>query len=118
MTTSVATGRLSAFTNEPITDFTLPTNRAAAEAALARVRAEMGQNYELWIAGASHKTGDLLTSVNPSKSSGSGGQASQGHARACYLSHRGRPRVLPRMELLRPGRTPHRTRRPRRLDHS
>src|SRR5271165_4419896 len=69
MTTSAATGRLSAFANEPVTDFSLPANRAAAEAALARVRAEMGHDYELWIAGAPAKTGDLLTSVNPSKSS-------------------------------------------------
>ena len=68
MTTPAATGRLSAFTNEPVTDFSLPANRAAAEAALARVRAEMGRDYELWIAGAAHKTGDLLVSVNPSKS--------------------------------------------------
>ncbi|HVP00811.1 MAG TPA: L-glutamate gamma-semialdehyde dehydrogenase [Bryobacteraceae bacterium] len=69
MTTSVATGRLSAFSNEPITDFSVPSNRAGADAALARVRAELGLDYELWIAGAAHKTGDLLTSVNPSNSS-------------------------------------------------
>src|SRR5271170_849127 len=69
MTTPAATGRLSAFTNEPVTDFSVPATRAAAEAALARVRAEMGRDYELWIAGSAHKTGDLLTSVNPSKTS-------------------------------------------------
>jgi 1-pyrroline-5-carboxylate dehydrogenase len=69
MTTSATTGRLSAFTNEPVTDFSIPANRAAADAALSRVRTELGQNYELWIAGAAHKTGDLLASVNPSKPS-------------------------------------------------
>src|ERR1700693_3317709 len=69
MTNPAATPRLSAFANEPVIDFSLPANRAAAEAALARVSAEMGQNYELWIAGAAHKTGDVLTSVNPSNSS-------------------------------------------------
>ena len=69
MTIPAATGRLSAFTNEPVTDFSIPANRAAAEAALARVRTEMGRDYELWIAGASHKTGDLLSSINPSKTS-------------------------------------------------
>ncbi len=63
MTTPAATGRLSAFTNEVVTDFSIPANRAAAEAALARVRAELGSDYELWIAGAAHKTGDLLASV-------------------------------------------------------
>src|SRR5580692_620734 len=69
MTTPAATGRLSAFTNEPVTDFSNPANRAAAEAALARVRVELGRDYELWIAGSAHKTGDLLSSVNPSKTS-------------------------------------------------
>jgi 1-pyrroline-5-carboxylate dehydrogenase len=69
MTTPATQGRLSAFANEPVTDFSIPANKAAAEAALARVRAELGRDYELWIAGASHRTGDLLTSVNPSKSS-------------------------------------------------
>src|ERR1700733_6403747 len=69
MTTPAVTGRLSAFTNEPVTDFSNPANRAAAEAALARVRVELGRDYELWIAGSAHKTGDLLSSVNPSKTS-------------------------------------------------
>ena len=69
MTSPAATGRLSAFTNEPVTDFSIPANRAAAEAALARVRTELGRDYELWIAGGPHKTGDLLSSVNPSKTS-------------------------------------------------
>src|SRR5580704_1793716 len=69
MTIPAATGRLSAFANEPVTDFSIPANRAAAEAALARVRVALGQDYELWIAGAHHKTGDLLISVNPSKPS-------------------------------------------------
>jgi 1-pyrroline-5-carboxylate dehydrogenase len=69
MTIPAATGRLSAFANEPVTDFSIPANRAAAEAALARVRTELGRDYELWIAGTSHKTGDLLSSINPSKTS-------------------------------------------------
>ena len=29
--------------------------------------AQVGREYDLWIAGAAHKTGDLLVSVNPSK---------------------------------------------------
>src|SRR5258708_15756135 len=68
--TSPATSRpLAAFTNEPCADFSKPENRTAAQAALAQVRSQMGREYELWIAGARHKTGDLLTSVNPSNPS-------------------------------------------------
>lgn len=55
-----------AFANEPYADFAKPDVWAAAEAALARVRAQFGREYELWIAGAAHHTGDLLTSLNPS----------------------------------------------------
>ena len=68
--TSPATSRpLAAFTNEPCADFSKPENRTAAQAALAQVRSQMGREYELWIAGARHKTADLLTSVNPSNPS-------------------------------------------------
>jgi 1-pyrroline-5-carboxylate dehydrogenase len=57
---------LSAFANEPYLDFSKPENRASAKAALADVRAQFGREYELWIAGARHGTGDFLNSVNPS----------------------------------------------------
>ena len=57
---------LSAFVNEPYSDFTQPDVWTAAEAALAKVRSELGREYPLWIAGAEHRTGDLLTSTNPS----------------------------------------------------
>ncbi len=68
--TSPATSRpLAAFRNEPCADFSKPEIRAAAQAALAQVRSQLGHEYELWIAGARHKTGDLLTSVNPSNPS-------------------------------------------------
>ena len=60
-------GPLGPFHNEPLTDFSKPELRAAMEAALARVRSDFGREYCLWIAGAPHTTGDLLTSVNPSK---------------------------------------------------
>ncbi len=39
------------------------------EAALKRVRSEFGREHELWIAGAAHRTGDVLESLNPSKPS-------------------------------------------------
>ena len=67
--TSAAPRPLAAFKNEPVLDFSLPQNLAAAQAALKKVRAEFGRQHELWIAGARHQTGDLLDSVNPSKPS-------------------------------------------------
>lgn len=57
---------MTAFVNEPYADFGKPEIWARAEAALSRVRAQFGRDYELWIAGAAHRTGDLLTSLNPS----------------------------------------------------
>jgi 1-pyrroline-5-carboxylate dehydrogenase len=69
MTTPAVSPRLAAFANEPVNTFSKPEDAAAAQAALKKVRAEFGREYELWIAGARHKTGDLLTSVNPSKPS-------------------------------------------------
>ena len=61
------TAGLAPFINEPYVDFSRPDVWAAAEAALARVRSQFGREYDLWIAGAPQRTGDLLTSVNPSR---------------------------------------------------
>src|SRR5277367_5490720 len=69
MTTPAVSRPLAAFTNEAVNTFSKPEDAAAAQAALKKVRAEFGREYELWIAGARHKTGDLLLSVNPSKPS-------------------------------------------------
>lgn len=55
-----------AFANESYSDFSKPDVWAAAQSAYARVRSEYGRDYELWIAGAAHRTGDLLTSLDPS----------------------------------------------------
>jgi 1-pyrroline-5-carboxylate dehydrogenase len=60
---------LAAFKNEVVLDFKRPEDLSAAQAALKRVRGELGREYELWIAGERHKTGDLLDSTNPSKPS-------------------------------------------------
>src|SRR5262249_22795903 len=67
--TPAASRPLSPFANELVGDFSKPENLRAAQAALAKVRSELGREYELWIAGARHKTGDFLDSVNPSKPS-------------------------------------------------
>jgi 1-pyrroline-5-carboxylate dehydrogenase len=58
--------KLPAFQNEPITDFSAPANRRAMDEALAKVRAQLGREYDLSIAGERLQTGDLLRSVNPS----------------------------------------------------
>jgi len=58
--------KLAAFHNEPYTDFSTPANRLALDQALAKVRAQLGREYDLEIGGERLKTGDLLRSVNPS----------------------------------------------------
>src|SRR4051812_27692705 len=42
---------LSEFKNEPFTDFNKPENKAAMEAALQKVQAELGREYPLVIGG-------------------------------------------------------------------
>lgn len=54
------------FRNEPYTDFTVPANREAMQAAVKAARTEVGKEYPLLIAGERVTTGDLLKSVNPS----------------------------------------------------
>src|SRR5215204_4714174 len=63
----MATPSLPEFRNEPYADFSVPENRQAMEAALAKVRSEFGREYQLRIDGQWIATGDTLVSVNPSK---------------------------------------------------
>ena len=60
---------MTPFVNEVYADFSAPEVWAKAQAALALVRSQLGRDYDLWIAGAAHRTGDLLISVNPSRPS-------------------------------------------------
>lgn len=55
------------FTNEPHTDFSLPANRDAFQAAVDYVRANLGQSYPLHINGQHVQTGDTFASTNPSR---------------------------------------------------
>jgi 1-pyrroline-5-carboxylate dehydrogenase len=57
------------FRNEPYTDFSVPANRQAMESALAKVRSQMGREYELRIGSERFKTEAKLKSVNPSRPS-------------------------------------------------
>ena len=61
--------KLPDFRNEPYTDFSDQQNRKRMEAALAKVRAEFGKDYDLLIAGEKIPTGDKLVSLNPSRPS-------------------------------------------------
>jgi 1-pyrroline-5-carboxylate dehydrogenase len=56
-----------AFRNEPYTDFSVPSNRAGMEEALARVRAQLGRCYSLVLAGERVDTADTLVSTNPAR---------------------------------------------------
>jgi len=69
MSSTIASPELSlaAFRNEPLTDFSQPPNRQKMEKALADVRAQLGREYDLLIAGRRVKTNDLLKSLNPSR---------------------------------------------------
>ncbi|HXS93686.1 MAG TPA: L-glutamate gamma-semialdehyde dehydrogenase [Candidatus Limnocylindrales bacterium] len=62
----MATATISEFRNEPYADFSQPDNRQAMEAAVRKVRSELGREYQLRIGGEYISTGDTLTSVNPS----------------------------------------------------
>ncbi len=60
---------LPEFRNEAYLDFTQPVNRDAMTAAQEKVRAELGRDYPLFLAGERVFTEDKLKSVNPSRSS-------------------------------------------------
>jgi len=51
---------------EPYEDFTIPENRKAMEAALKKVKSELGREYPLIIDGKEITTKDKIVSVNPS----------------------------------------------------
>lgn len=53
------------FHNEPSVDFSVPTNRAAMQAALRDVEQQLGRRYPLIIGGERRETGQWITSVNP-----------------------------------------------------
>ena len=56
---------LPPFRNEPFTDFSTTENRAAAQAAIARVRSQLGRHHQLILAGERIDTAEKLTSTNP-----------------------------------------------------
>jgi len=55
------------FQNEPLTDFAVPENRRAMEAAIAAVRAQLGREYDLVIGGERVRCADKFRSYNPAR---------------------------------------------------
>ena len=56
---------LPEFKNEPLTNFDIPDNKTAMEAALEKVKGELGQRYPVVIGGKSIVEGETFKSVNP-----------------------------------------------------
>ncbi len=59
----------SAFKNEPLADFSRPTDRKAFEDALSKVRSRLGREYPIVIGGKAIRTRNQFKSCNPSKPS-------------------------------------------------
>jgi len=57
------------FINEPATDFSRSDNARQMRAAIAKVRGQLGREYDLIIGGRRIKTTDNITSINPAKPS-------------------------------------------------
>ena len=58
---------LPEFRNEPFTDFSRPENRSAMQAAVEKVRGQLGQEYDLIIGGEKVRTAEKFCSYNPSR---------------------------------------------------
>ncbi len=57
------------FRNEPLTDFAQPENARQMRAAIEKVRAQLGREYDLVIGGQRIKTSDKIKSINPARPS-------------------------------------------------
>lgn len=60
---------LPPFVNEAYRDFSRPEHRDAMQKALAEVQGQLGREYDLRIAGKTHRTEGKIRSVNPSRPS-------------------------------------------------
>jgi len=69
---------LDEFKNEPFTDYSTPENKAAMEAALAKVRSELGREYPIVINGEKIALDHKFNSINPGKTSEVVGVFSEG----------------------------------------
>src|SRR5262249_40572715 len=64
-TTPITTAR--PFTNEPLTDYRKPENARGMREAIAKVRKDLGREYDLVIGGQRIKTAEKIHSINPAK---------------------------------------------------
>ncbi len=69
MATAKAKLKVQEFTNEPFIDFSNAANRKKMEQALAKVKAEFGREYPMWIGGKKVITAGKRKSTNPSRPS-------------------------------------------------
>jgi 1-pyrroline-5-carboxylate dehydrogenase len=69
MATAEAKLHLPEFVNEPFADFSVPENKRAMEAALAKVAGEFGREYPMYIGGERIYTTEKMMSTNPSRPS-------------------------------------------------
>ena len=75
-------GNPTTFKNEPATDFTKEENARAMREAIAKVRSQLGRDYDLVIGGKRVKTTAKIKSLNPAKPSeivGSWSKADESH---------------------------------------
>ena len=84
----------SPFINEPFFDFRHEDNARKMRAAIERVRAQLGREYDLIIGGQRVKTNDKIKSLNPSHPSAGRWPASEGGQRARRTGHAGRAEGL------------------------
>jgi len=69
MATTTQSSATGAFVNEPPANYRLEENARAMREAIAKVRKELGREYDLVIGGKRIKTADKIRSLNPAKPS-------------------------------------------------
>jgi 1-pyrroline-5-carboxylate dehydrogenase len=84
--TAVADPATAPFRNESFTDFGQPENAAKQEAALMRVREQLGQTHDLWIGGQSTQAAQTFESTNPADPGEVIGVFQKGGAREATLA--------------------------------
>ncbi|WP_078412157.1 L-glutamate gamma-semialdehyde dehydrogenase [Priestia abyssalis] len=70
--------KISPFKNEPFTDFTREENKTDMQAALAKVKKELGREYPLYIGAEKIVTEDRTVSINPGNKDEVVGRVSKG----------------------------------------
>ncbi len=73
---------LDEFRNEPFTDFSKPENAEAMQAAIEKVRSELGKEYPIFINGEKITLDEKFESINPAEKSQVVGVFSEGDSDA------------------------------------